>query len=150
MVSRSWKEDGFSSAWRHSVLSTSFAGGVESSWTLSVLETEQYLANLVSFLLCNFLYFLASAAHSCSNHPYRQTEGCIRSQTVSIKHCLHFVAISEKDGDDGYVMLWLLCTHLFVITWFALWVQGTNSEKCKQHAAWKVDSMFGLLCMQPL
>lgn len=150
MISRSRKEDASSSAWRHSVLSTSFADRVKSSWTLNVSETEQYLANLVSFLLCNLLYFLASAAHSCSNLPYQQTEGCIHSQTVNIRHCLHVVVISERDVGNGYVMLWLLCTHPFVITWFALWVRGTNSEKCKQYAAWKADSVFRSLCMQPL
>lgn len=117
---------------RHSVLSTSFADRIKSSSTLNVFVIQQNLANLVPLLLCNLLYFLISAVHSCSNDTYWQTEGCIRSQTVSIRHCLH------------------LSTHLFVIMWFALWVQGTNSEKCKQCAVWKMDSTFRLLCMQPL
>lgn len=101
-------------------MSTSFADRVKSSQTLDDSETKQYLANSVSYSLCNLLYFSTSVVHSRSNYPHWQTEGDICSQTVSIRHCLHFAAVSEKDVVDGYVMLCLLCAHLLVIMWFAL------------------------------
>lgn len=105
MISRSWKEEVFSSAWRHCVLSTSFVDRIKSSLKFEVLETDPYLAYSMTFLLCNILYFLSSPRHSSSNHLYQQREGCIHSQAVSIKHCICSVSTSEKDVEDGYVML---------------------------------------------